>query len=47
MAERVYAKKSAEGQASQAGDEQAQESAKPADDGVVDAEFEEVKEDKK
>lgn len=49
MAERVYAKKAAEGQA-QPGDaqqqEQAHESAK-ADDGVVDAEFEEVKDDKK
>lgn len=48
MAERVYAKKSAEGQASQAdASEQHQESEKPADEGVVDAEFEEVKEDKK
>ena len=46
MAERVYAKKSAEGQAAPA-DAQHQESAKPADEGVVDAEFEEVKEDKK
>ncbi len=48
MAERVYAKKAAEGQAQQAGgqQEQAHESAK-ADDGVVDAEFEEVKDDKK
>lgn len=46
MAERVYAKKSAEGQASQA-DAPQQESAKPADEGVVDAEFEEVKDDKK
>lgn len=45
MAERVYAKKSAEGQAQQSG-EQAKESPK-ADDAVVDAEFEEVKEDKK
>lgn len=46
MSERIYAKKSAEGQA---GQEQAQthESAKPADEGVVDAEFEEVKEDDK
>ncbi|RUR09880.1 molecular chaperone DnaK [Legionella sp. km772] len=48
MAERVYAKKSAEGQAQQpdAGAHQ-QESAKPADESVVDAEFEEVKEDDK
>ncbi|HHT0592090.1 TPA: molecular chaperone DnaK [Legionella anisa] len=53
MAERVYAKKASEGQAGQAGQEQAhqeqaqsQESAK-ADEGVVDAEFEEVKDDKK
>jgi molecular chaperone DnaK len=47
MAERVYAKKSAEGQ-QQAGahQEQAQESPK-AEDGVVDAEFEEVKDDDK
>ncbi|USQ13362.1 molecular chaperone DnaK [Legionella lytica] len=48
MAERVYAKKSAEGQTQQGGapEEPAHESAK-ADDGVVDAEFEEVKDDKK
>ncbi|MCA0402308.1 MAG: molecular chaperone DnaK [Proteobacteria bacterium] len=50
MAERVYAKKSAEADAGNAGNAdagQSQESAK-ADDGVVDAEFEEVKdEDKK
>ncbi|KTD66406.1 molecular chaperone DnaK [Legionella shakespearei] len=46
MAERIYAKKSAEGQASQADAPQQQESAKPADEGVVDAEFEEVKDDK-
>jgi molecular chaperone DnaK len=48
MAERIYAKKSAEGQAQQGGaaEEHAHESAK-ADDGVVDAEFEEVKDDKK
>ncbi|HHF7366771.1 TPA: molecular chaperone DnaK [Legionella bozemanae] len=50
MAERVYAKKASEGQAGQeqAHQEQAQpqESAK-ADEGVVDAEFEEVKDDKK
>ncbi|MDR3503409.1 MAG: molecular chaperone DnaK [Legionella sp.] len=48
MAERVYAKKSAEGQAQQSGaqEEHAHESPK-ADDGVVDAEFEEVKDDKK
>jgi molecular chaperone DnaK len=47
MAERIYAKKSAEGQASQSDAPQQQESAKPADEGVVDAEFEEVKDDKK
>ena len=46
MAERVYAKNAAEGQAAQA-DAQPQESAKTADESVVDAEFEEVKEDKK
>jgi molecular chaperone DnaK len=49
MAERVYAKKSAESQSTQenAGQEHAQESAK-TEEGVVDAEFEEVKdEDKK
>lgn len=47
MAERVYAKKSAEGQAQQASGEQTHESSKPADESVVDAEFEEVKEDEK
>nr|WP_083501369.1 molecular chaperone DnaK [Legionella quateirensis] len=46
MAERVYAKKSAEGQAGSADASHQQESAKPADEGVVDAEFEEVKDDK-
>ena len=49
MAERVYAKKANEGQAQSAEGAQAhaqQESAKPAD-GVVDAEFEEVKDDDK
>lgn len=50
MAERIYAKKSAEGQPSQEapseGQAHAQESAK-ADEGVVDAEFEEVKDDDK
>ncbi|MDT0909300.1 hypothetical protein RNS47_13210, partial [Staphylococcus pseudintermedius] len=52
MAERVYAKKASEGQAGQgqAHQEQAQtqahESAK-TDESVVDAEFEEVKDDKK
>ncbi|CZI73825.1 TPA: molecular chaperone DnaK [Legionella pneumophila] len=47
MAERIYAKKSSEGQAAQ-GQTQSQESTKPAEEGVVDAEFEEVKEaDKK
>ena len=47
MAERVYAKKSAEGQAGSAADAQPHESAKPAEEGVVDAEFEEVKEEDK
>ena len=47
MAERVYAKKAAEGQGQQAPGEQAHESAKPADESVVDAEFEEVKEEEK
>lgn len=46
MAERVYAKKSAEGQPNQA-DAQPQAAEKAADEGVVDAEFEEVKDDKK
>ncbi|WP_238400520.1 molecular chaperone DnaK [Legionella bononiensis] len=46
MAERVYAKKSAEGQAASADASHQHESAKPADEGVVDAEFEEVKDDK-
>ncbi len=46
MAERVYAKKAAEGQA-QEGAAQPEQASKQADDGVVDAEFEEVKEDKK
>ncbi|AWN75052.1 molecular chaperone DnaK [Legionella anisa] len=50
MAERVYAKKASEGQAGQeqAHQEQAQSQESPkADEGVVDAEFEEVKDDKK
>ncbi len=46
MAERVYAKKSAESQGQQAESEH-HESAKHADESVVDAEFEEVKEDEK
>ncbi|KTC66120.1 molecular chaperone DnaK (plasmid) [Legionella adelaidensis] len=45
MAERVYAKKSAEGQAQP--EQQAEQSSSKADEGVVDAEFEEVDEDKK
>ena len=45
MAERIYAKKSAEGQA-QNGAEPQQESTKQ-DESVVDAEFEEVKDDEK
>lgn len=46
MAERVYAKKSADGQ-SGAQPEGAHEASKPHDESVVDAEFEEVKDDKK
>ncbi|AMP89341.1 molecular chaperone DnaK [Legionella pneumophila] len=46
MAERIYAKKSSEGQAAQ-GQTQSQESTKPEEEGVVDAEFEEVKEEDK
>lgn len=48
MAERIYAKKSAEGQSSQEAPSEAhaQESAK-AEEGVVDAEFEEVKDEGK
>ncbi|HAT7071283.1 TPA: molecular chaperone DnaK [Legionella pneumophila] len=46
MAERIYAKKSSEGQAAQ-GQTQSQESTKRAEEGVVDAEFEEVKEEDK
>ncbi|HAZ7572199.1 molecular chaperone DnaK [Legionella sp. PATHC032] len=46
MAERIYAKKSSEGQAAQ-GQTQSQESTKPTEEGVVDAEFEEVKEEDK
>jgi molecular chaperone DnaK len=49
MAERVYAKKASEGQAGQGQphQEQAQAESAKADEGVVDAEFEEVKDDKK
>lgn len=48
MAERVYAKKSTESeQAAGSAEQTAQESAKPADEGIVDAEFEEVKEEDK
>ena len=46
MAERVYAKKAAEGQAD-AGGAQSEAASEKADEGVVDAEFEEVHEDKK
>lgn len=46
MAERIYAKNSAEGQAQQQAETHAKESTK-SEDAVVDAEFEEVKEDKK
>lgn len=45
LAERVYAKKSAEGQPQQNADQA--ESAEKPEDAVVDAEFEEVKDDKK
>ncbi|MGQ3892240.1 molecular chaperone DnaK [Legionella sp. CNM-4043-24] len=49
MAERIYAKKAAEGQAAPEGDHQAHagNSEHAAQDGVVDAEFEEVREDDK
>jgi molecular chaperone DnaK len=48
MAERVYAKKAAEeGQAQPAGDAGTQHESSKPEDGVVDAEFEEVKEDDK
>ncbi len=48
IAERVYAKKAqAEGQAHDSSGQDASSSAKPKDDGVVDAEFEEVKDDDK
>ncbi|ASQ46870.1 molecular chaperone DnaK [Legionella clemsonensis] len=48
MAERVYAKKTAETQSQQPSDEaKPSEEAKQADEGVVDAEFEEVQDDKK
>jgi len=48
MAERVYAKKAAaEGQGAQASAEQEQAQQPNANDGVVDAEFEEVQDDKK
>lgn len=46
MSERIYAKKSAEGQPQEGAAQHQQESGK-ADEGVVDAEFEEVKEDEK
>jgi len=45
MSERIYAKKAAEGQPQDAG--QPQQEAGKADEGVVDAEFEEVKDDDK
>jgi molecular chaperone DnaK len=47
MAERVYAKKSAENQGQPANEQAQPEENKKADAGVVDAEFEEVNEDKK
>ena len=46
MAERIYAKKAAEGQA-QEGAAQPEHASDNKDEGVVDAEFEEVKDDKK
>ena len=46
MAERIYAKKAAEGQP-QEGAAQSEEASDKKDDSVVDAEFEEVKDDKK
>lgn len=46
MSERIYAKKSAEGQAQQ-GDVPPQQDAQKPDEGVVDAEFEEVQDEKK
>ena len=50
MAERIYAKKSAEGQpdaAQQGGEAPSQQASGKSDEGVVDAEFEEVHDDKK
>lgn len=47
MAERVYAKKGAEAQPQQDSSHVHEHTAHKADDGVVDAEFEEVKDDKK
>jgi len=47
MAERVYAKKAAEGQPHEAGAHPQDDTAAKADESVVDAEFEEVKDDKK
>ena len=47
MAERIYAKKAAEGQAQEGAAPQQEPAAGKADEGVVDAEFEEVKDDEK
>lgn len=47
MAERVYAKKAADEQQSQPNEAQPEETAAQPDSGVVDAEFEEVQDDKK
>lgn len=47
MAERIYAKQSAGAQSAPGAEHAHESSAKPADEGVVDAEFEEVKEDDK
>ncbi len=46
MAERIYAKKSAEGQQASGEQTEPPKDKKPAEEGVVDAEFEEVKDDK-
>ena len=47
MSERIYAKKSKEGEAQPSGNAGAGQEAPKADEGVVDAEFEEVKDDEK
>ena len=47
MAERIYAKKSAEGQPQEGAAQQPEQAAGKTDEAVVDAEFEEVKDEKK